>query len=475
MSVEKTDYSLERGLPANIDAERSILGAILLDNLAYSQTAGLAPDDFSLDSHRRIYARITEMAEAGTPVDLVTLAEELSRHKQVEAIGGSGYLSSLTDGLPHRSNIGQYVRIVKDKALLRRFIHTSNAAIARAMDEAEPAQDVLTDVAARLAEIAEECPDVGTIQNLGDIPSLEKLDFTEPCFAVPDVLPYQRVTVLAGQAGSGKTYLMLAMAIACATGGKFLGRECMQMPVLILDRENSGGEMRDRIRKMAGDDVLGIKVWGEWVEKEGPPDLSDPRLLKWAKQCKPLIIADSLGQFLEGGDEKEITDIAKLFQPAHRLKNMGATIAIIAHVSDKPGAPAYRGHSSIKGNTDLLTILSRDRETELLTLKQEKHRGNPETIITIRADFATGEFSQTDNPIMEEKRNDTAAIAELIAAQPGISQNQIRKAVGVHLDKVRTILTANTGKLWRPESGPRGATCYFPMSVVSVPELDSTR
>jgi replicative DNA helicase len=151
------DYSLERSLPASVDAERSILGAILLDNFSYTQASSenLQPDDFSLDSHRRIYARIRDLADAGHAVDLITLSEELSRHKEVESVGGVAYLSSLTDGLPHRLNIEQYVRIVKDKALLRGLIFASNAAIARAMDEAEPAADVLTASEAALYQLSD--------------------------------------------------------------------------------------------------------------------------------------------------------------------------------------------------------------------------------------------------------------------------------------------------------------------------------
>jgi replicative DNA helicase len=153
-----TDYSLERGLPANIDAERSILGAILLDNFTYTQASSenLQADDFSLDSHRRIYGRIAELADSGRPVDLVTLAEELSRRKEVEAIGGVAYLSSLTDGLPHRPNIEQYVRIVKDKALLRGLIYASNAAVARAMDDPQSATEMLTAAEADLYQLSDK-------------------------------------------------------------------------------------------------------------------------------------------------------------------------------------------------------------------------------------------------------------------------------------------------------------------------------
>ncbi len=153
-----TDYSLERGLPSSVDAERSILGGILLDNLAFHEAsaANLKPDDFSHDSHRRIYGRMHDLAENGRPIDLITLAEELGRNKEVEPVGGVAYLSSLTDGLPHRPNIEQYVRIVKDKALLRGVIFAANAAIARAMDEADPAPDVLAAAEAALYELSEK-------------------------------------------------------------------------------------------------------------------------------------------------------------------------------------------------------------------------------------------------------------------------------------------------------------------------------
>jgi len=93
-------------MPASLDAERSILGAILLDNEIFPQAAeSLRGEDFSLDSHRRIYARMVELNETSRPIDIVTLTEELGRHKEVEAVGGVAYISSLTEGLPRRENI----------------------------------------------------------------------------------------------------------------------------------------------------------------------------------------------------------------------------------------------------------------------------------------------------------------------------------------------------------------------------------
>jgi replicative DNA helicase len=126
------NLALDSGLPANVDAEKTILGAILLDNAAHSEAAEkIEADDFSLDSHRRIYLRISELMDAQRAVDIVTLANELTRNKEIEAVGGVAYLASLTEGLPRRPVIEEYIKIVKDKSLLRRLMLICSSAIAR--------------------------------------------------------------------------------------------------------------------------------------------------------------------------------------------------------------------------------------------------------------------------------------------------------------------------------------------------------
>jgi replicative DNA helicase len=144
-------------LPANVEAERSILGAILLDNFAYNQAAEhLRTEDFSLDSHRRIYARMVDLAESSRPIDMITLIEELERHKELQAIGDVGYVSSLIEGVPERPSIEHYVRIVRDKALLRGLISAANTAIARASEQADTADEVLSDAEAAIFQLSEK-------------------------------------------------------------------------------------------------------------------------------------------------------------------------------------------------------------------------------------------------------------------------------------------------------------------------------
>jgi replicative DNA helicase len=143
-------------LPASVDAERSILGAILLDNFAYNQAAeSLVADHFFLDSHRRIFARMMELAESSRPIDIITLTEELGRRKEVEAVGGVAYLSSLTEGLPRRPNIEHYVHIVRDKALLRGLINAANNAIAQALEQADSAEEILDAAESSIFQLSE--------------------------------------------------------------------------------------------------------------------------------------------------------------------------------------------------------------------------------------------------------------------------------------------------------------------------------
>jgi replicative DNA helicase len=152
-----TDRILDRGMPASMDAERAILGAILLDNSAYPQAAEhLRAEDFSLDSHRRIYLRMMELAETGKPVDFVTLTEQLGQHKEIEAVGGVAYVTSLTDGLPRVKNIEQYVKIVKDKALLRGLIHAATSAIQQAYEQEAPAEEIIDTAESAIFKVAKQ-------------------------------------------------------------------------------------------------------------------------------------------------------------------------------------------------------------------------------------------------------------------------------------------------------------------------------
>jgi replicative DNA helicase len=169
-----TDHILDRGMPASVEAERAILGAILLDNSSYPQAAEhLHAEDFSLDSHRRIYLRMMELAETGRAVDYVTLTEQLGQHKEIESVGGVAYVTSLTDGLPRVKNIEQYVKIVKDKALLRGLIHAATSAIQQAYEQEAPAEEIINSAESAIFKVAEQRIGQGFVS----IPEIVKQSF----------------------------------------------------------------------------------------------------------------------------------------------------------------------------------------------------------------------------------------------------------------------------------------------------------
>jgi replicative DNA helicase len=146
---------LEQDSPMSVDAERSILGGILLDNAAFYECADLSVRSFALDSHQLIFRRIAGMMSNGQTVDLLTLSEELRRHKEIESIGGVAYLASLQEGRPRRLSVLPDVDIVREKQILREAIAVCSKGIARAADQREEASLLVADIDRQLLEIAQ--------------------------------------------------------------------------------------------------------------------------------------------------------------------------------------------------------------------------------------------------------------------------------------------------------------------------------
>jgi replicative DNA helicase len=158
------DATLEKPLPNNLDAERSVLGAILLDNHALNPAIEhLRPEDFFLDQHRRVFTQMIALGEGQQAIDLVTLTEELNRKGDLEASGGAPYLASLADGMPKVSNIEHYARIVKEKAILRNLIHTTHNIQQRAFEGEDGADAILDGAESDIFALAEDRVRVGLL------------------------------------------------------------------------------------------------------------------------------------------------------------------------------------------------------------------------------------------------------------------------------------------------------------------------
>ncbi len=137
----------ERTLPHNLEAERSVLGAILVHNDAFNLAAQVIDSkDFFRDAHRRIFDKMVALNERGGAIDFVTLKEELARAGELDEVGGPAYVASLADGVPRATNVEYYARIVKEKSTLRDLIYAANKILTNAY-EAEQEPDIILDEA----------------------------------------------------------------------------------------------------------------------------------------------------------------------------------------------------------------------------------------------------------------------------------------------------------------------------------------
>src|ERR1700740_3369363 len=122
------DTSIERPLPHNLEAERSILVAVLLDNHSLNAAVEkLRSEDFFLPQHRHIFERMIQLAEKQKAIDVITLMADLSSRGDLQTTGGAAYPSQLADGLPRATNVEHYALIVKEKSVLRNLAFSAAA------------------------------------------------------------------------------------------------------------------------------------------------------------------------------------------------------------------------------------------------------------------------------------------------------------------------------------------------------------
>ena len=146
-----------RILPHNLEAEKCVLGAILIDNEAFNQAAeSLDSRDFFRDAHRRVFDKMVLLNERREVVDLVTLSNELERSGELQEVGGAAYIAALVDGVPRATNVEHYAKIVKEKSTLRDLINVGNKILHSAYDAEEEADLLLDGAEQAIFNIADD-------------------------------------------------------------------------------------------------------------------------------------------------------------------------------------------------------------------------------------------------------------------------------------------------------------------------------
>jgi len=452
--------------PSNIEAEKSILGTILLDNRLYNKAAELLkPGDFSLSSHRRIWSRMVDLAKSSHPIDMITLVEELERHKELQAVGDVAYVSSLIHGVPERPSIEHYVRIIRDKALLRDLIRTAERIMKRCYEGAQSGEDVLIEGEAAMRRLEEKharAAVTGRISSWEEIPTLKQLPIGDVTWVVEGLVPSGGVVLWAGESGSYKTWLSLWLAKAVQEGRDFLGRKTVQRPILYLDRENPLPLIQERCSILEIHSSEAFRIWGGWQQDQAPM-IGDRRLLEIARTMKPLIVVDSFIRF-HGADENSATEMGRVMGDIRTLANAGAAV-ILQHHKPKAEGTQYRGSSDIKAGVDVAFAITYEKEQKVLTVQCFKNRFGEEITVTIKPKLDDGgTFEVTLDPAIQRDQEYEGVVLKIVQGQPGISQSQVVATAGLATHKVRAILKRGAGRMWRTEQGPRGRLAYYPVT-----------
>jgi replicative DNA helicase len=151
------EQSFERALPNSSEAERAILGAVLLDNGLISQAIEqLRPEDFYVPSHRRIFVAMIGLFERGSEINPILIGEELKKENALESVGGISFISNLTYGLPHSTNITHYAKVVRGKSMLRQLIKAANKITQEALEEEDEPELILDHAEHAIFELADE-------------------------------------------------------------------------------------------------------------------------------------------------------------------------------------------------------------------------------------------------------------------------------------------------------------------------------
>jgi replicative DNA helicase len=162
--AQQLDAQLDRPLPQSPDAERAVLGSVLINNNAFYRVVGIIDtEDFFKDGHRLIFGTMRALAEESRPIDILTVKEELAKQGRLEQVGGYAFVSSLVDGIPDIANVERYARIVKEKSTLRRLIVMGNSVMRAALDTPGEPSEVLSIAEKSIYEIAEGSTEKGFV------------------------------------------------------------------------------------------------------------------------------------------------------------------------------------------------------------------------------------------------------------------------------------------------------------------------
>ena len=478
MSPNRPRTTEDKSPPQNVDAERAILGAVLLDNKVLGTALKvISTGDFFFPSHRKIFRAMIALNQAGAPIDIVPLCEALHANGagewgEIAHLGGAAYISSLSDGMPHVSNVEHYARIVKKHSLLRQ-VATFAEKIRN--DALEPGADI-AHLQAQLREINLDTGEAKIVGGNGhlDYSLMEFLatDFPEPEHLIEGLIPRGGSAMIIAMPHHLKSWFTLSMALGSSVAGTdVLGKLEVKKPVrtYLITIEDFPGQVKWRFQQLLKAEMFkkcdpdnvrilprpygGIDIMNEgWYQT----------ILKRVTEFKAdHVIFDVMRRIFQG-DLNSPKESSQLCEQFDRLRDStGVTTTIVHHENRKEAdiMHASAGSFNLPGWANVLIQFKRKSQEPNGTSHVEievdnKLAQSPEPVRMI-LDLAS------ETPIRLESLEDTSGVQEL-RDQLGIdwTVKDLAEALSVHksnaLRRLKVLMAA--GVCEKVSSGKRGRT-----------------
>ena len=424
---------MEKVPPQNLEAERAILGAVMIDGDAMMNVTDiLRPDHFYKEAHKEIFDAALTLYQDGEPVDLVTVGELLKRRKTLEAAGGRAYLGELTGAVVSTANVEQYARIVEEKSVLRSLIKASSEIVEEGYSSERETGEILEDAEKKIFDISQKRQHKNVThirevldRNLAHIQELSKqvgeLRGITTGFAdlnqLTSGLLKSDLIIIAARPSMGKTAFALNIAVnAAKAGGKVLLFSLEMSEELLTERMLSaeslveikklreGNLEEEEFQKLSdGSERLnGLEIYIDDTPGIAPTVIKNKcKRMIMEKKGLDLVVIDYLQLMsMEGKTENRTLEISALTRYLKQLaREIDCPVVVLSQLSrsveartdKRPVLSDLRESGSIEQDADLVMFLYREEyyKKEESTRPGEcdiiiaKHRNGPTDTVTL--------------------------------------------------------------------------------------------
>ncbi len=444
----------EKIIPHSIEAEQAVLGSMFLTKYALQKSIeGLNENLFYLDSHSKIFSVIRDLAENNKPIDIMTVSEELKKKKWLNTIGGVEYLTEVARSVPTSANIDEYIRIVEEKAILRRLIDEGTAIVTEAYNSTNNINEILDTAETKIFNVVKtrKGSEFRSIQdvlfktqadlekmskNKGDITGIAtgfyKLD------KITSGLHPNELIILAARPGMGKTAFALNLATNMAMNGNTVALFNMEMSAeqlvsrmlssvgQIYGSKLKNGNLKNEDWKRVNEAISRLADTKIYIDDTAGMTISEIRAkcrrLASMKDGLDVIIIDYL-QLIQGSDRykgnrvQEVTEISRSLKtlamelkvPVIACSQLSRSVETKGRKDNRPILSDLRESGSIEQDADIVAMIHRedyynkealiDENTSRTTLIIAKHRNGPVTDIPLIFKTNTSTFNSVDESI----------------------------------------------------------------------------